>query len=384
MTLLIQSNQAQKMIKVLFVISNLNSQGPINQLFYLCKYLDKEKVKPYIVTTSQKSFERSMHQNFKDVGTEVLDLKLSKVQSILFAKFKIQKIIDKEGIQIIQSFGFRSDLISFTLKRVFKVTTVRNTLLYNWKMIWGLYLGTMFGRINLYVIRKFDSVIACSFSIRDYLTSLNLSTHVIVNSIDSSLIRQKPEKVEIFSLRESLNLPLKKSILLTISSKLKGKNIEFLLESIQKPGFENTFLIVAGYVEESILNNYSLSNVLFIGNVKNLQEFMLVADFFVSASLHEGMPNAVLEALAVGTPVLLSDIPPHIEILNSAEIEIGRQFKNNDFKSFLSSYKKLIEMDQILLSRNSTSLIQLKYSASKMAKQYQDYFLTIHNTMQKK
>ena len=38
------------------------------------------------------------------------------------------------------------------------------------------------------------------------------------------------------------------------------------------------------------------------------------ADLFVSPSVREGMPIAVLEAMAVSKPVLLSDIPPHREI----------------------------------------------------------------------
>jgi glycosyltransferase involved in cell wall biosynthesis len=50
-----------------------------------------------------------------------------------------------------------------------------------------------------------------------------------------------------------------------------------------------------------------------------LQELYSHAGFFVLPSSHEGMPIVVLEALSYGLPVLVSDIPPHIELGLSEE-----------------------------------------------------------------
>ena len=43
------------------------------------------------------------------------------------------------------------------------------------------------------------------------------------------------------------------------------------------------------------------------------------ADVFVSTSHGEGLPVAVLEAMAAGCPVILSDIPPHRELAEEAD-----------------------------------------------------------------
>lgn len=43
------------------------------------------------------------------------------------------------------------------------------------------------------------------------------------------------------------------------------------------------------------------------------------ADVFASTSLGEGLPVAVLEAMAAGCPVILSDIPPHRELAEGAD-----------------------------------------------------------------
>lgn len=46
-----------------------------------------------------------------------------------------------------------------------------------------------------------------------------------------------------------------------------------------------------------------------------VSEYNLGSDMYVSASTHEGIPVAVLEAMAVETPCLVSDIPGHMTLL---------------------------------------------------------------------
>jgi glycosyltransferase involved in cell wall biosynthesis len=50
------------------------------------------------------------------------------------------------------------------------------------------------------------------------------------------------------------------------------------------------------------------------GHRADVWPLMKAADVLVSPSLHEGSPNAVLEAIACGCPVALSDIPAHREL----------------------------------------------------------------------
>jgi glycosyltransferase involved in cell wall biosynthesis len=52
------------------------------------------------------------------------------------------------------------------------------------------------------------------------------------------------------------------------------------------------------------------------GYTETLWEILKSADIFVSVSNFEGHPNTVLEAVALGCPVVLSDIPAHREILD--------------------------------------------------------------------
>lgn len=82
-------------------------------------------------------------------------------------------------------------------------------------------------------------------------------------------------------------------------------------------------LWLAGYgPERSILRHRArelgiVESVRFLGRLEEdrLIRALQCADIFVSPSEGEGLPNAVLEAMACGLPVVLSDIGPHRELL---------------------------------------------------------------------
>lgn len=56
--------------------------------------------------------------------------------------------------------------------------------------------------------------------------------------------------------------------------------------------------------------------LIFTGYVSNLWTLMKCADVFASLSRFEGCPNVVMEAMACGCPLVVSDIPAHREILD--------------------------------------------------------------------
>ena len=48
--------------------------------------------------------------------------------------------------------------------------------------------------------------------------------------------------------------------------------------------------------------------VFLLGKKENVKDFLLGADCFVMSSNYEGMPNALLEAMSIGLPVICTDV----------------------------------------------------------------------------
>lgn len=71
---------------------------------------------------------------------------------------------------------------------------------------------------------------------------------------------------------------------------------------------------------ESLRHRLGLQNrVQFLGHREDVPEILAAADLFVFPSFYEGLPGAVIEAMALGLPIVASDIEPVRET-----VEVGQ------------------------------------------------------------
>ncbi len=87
---------------------------------------------------------------------------------------------------------------------------------------------------------------------------------------------------------------------------------------------------------EGIIRSLGMEGrVLFLGYRTDLWSLMKRANVFVSASLFEGQPNAVMEAMACGCPLVVSDIAGHREILDEDSAALVPPSSDEGFASAL-------------------------------------------------
>jgi glycosyltransferase involved in cell wall biosynthesis len=120
--------------------------------------------------------------------------------------------------------------------------------------------------------------------------------------------------------------------------------------------------------------------VSFTGLIEREKVFpmMSLADVFVSASGGEGLPVSVLEAMACRCPVILSDIPPHREIVKAAPgiplVPVG------DVDGFARSIHRLLELEdeqRHKLGEEQRSCVVNHFSVQAMNNSYGEVYMRI-------
>ena len=96
-------------------------------------------------------------------------------------------------------------------------------------------------------------------------------------------------------------------------------------------------------------------------------EYFSVSDVFVSASRGEGLPVAVLEAMACSRPVILSDIAPHREIVK--DVDFIPLIPPDDAVGFARAIKKFQEMspaERVAIGAKCRKIVEDRFSLPAM------------------
>jgi glycosyltransferase involved in cell wall biosynthesis len=151
---------------------------------------------------------------------------------------------------------------------------------------------------------------------------------------------------------KNLNLR-KENFYLIVNATFPYKNVDYVIKIWRKFNIKENLIIVGYHYKYIKYHNYlkeltkklNLENrIIFYPKVtdEELIELYNKAKALISPSLKEGFGLPPLEALACGTPVILSDIPVYKEIYG----DIGIFFELNNDESFLFALEKLKNLNK--------------------------------------
>lgn len=109
------------------------------------------------------------------------------------------------------------------------------------------------------------------------------------------------------------------------------------------------------------------------GRSNSYQEIYGNADIFVLSSDFEGMPNTLLEAMAVGIPVVSTNCPTGPSDIVTSN-ENGFLVEKGNVSEMAETLRKLMNAPDLMMniSKNAKTTVESKYSAQKIAKMLDD------------
>lgn len=243
-------------------------------------------------------------------------------------------------------------------------------------------LSTPHGKLKLGFLRgNIDRFVCPSSELKQELASQGFPEdriNVIPNGVDTAVFRPVSKDAR-SALRTSLSLPLDRKIAMFSGRLEPGKGLEVMLDAWRKlaGGPQKPLLLVAGSGSlEKQLSSASKedSSVVFLGWKTNISDYIKASDVFIFPSFGEGMPNALLEAMACGLPCLSTRIGGVVELIEDGKS--GLLTEPGDFNAVAGAVNRLFS-DQALSARlgeAAAERIKRSLSIETVAGKYMDLY----------
>lgn len=173
-------------------------------------------------------------------------------------------------------------------------------------------------------------------------------------------------------LKEKHGLNKSDFVLISVAELINRKNQQLLIENLKKINDKNIKLLLVGTGENECMlkkktEKLNLQDqVFFLGQRKDVGELLQLSDVFVSASKQEGLPLSVLEGMASGLPLIVSDVRGNRDLIfqNKNGVIIKRKSESFDkeilrfFYMSQSNLKKRGEYNLNIIEKYSIENVQ--------------------------
>tara|TARA_B100000315_G_scaffold246953_1_gene274951 strand:- start:1257 stop:2393 length:1137 start_codon:yes stop_codon:yes gene_type:complete len=342
-------------LKLLILKDSVPLGGAESLLLVHLEYLDRTKYVVHLVTQTDIGKLLPIAQEKADYY-ECLKRKIGlDIKSII----KLRKYLRDNNIDIVHTHDWISSLYVFLSSKGLKLKKVSTVHAYDysWRNI-----------INLQVLKYFYKIICVSKSQRLNLFNMGLpwkKLAVVYNCYDDN----KFYKISRPSLSEK-QIPFRivmtgmyrwqkdQKTLINALHILKNRGLDVELHLVGGPAWSKRN---SGLYEECkiLVNNLNLNSTVCFHVDKIVDgDFLSQFDLFVFSSKSECFPIAPLESIACGLPVLVSDIPPLMEIIDYGKF--GLYFETGNAESCAKEIIKVMDNSTLLQSLSEKSYERAK------------------------
>ncbi len=233
------------------------------------------------------------------------------------------RTIKANGINIVQTHSYKSNILGFLLKRMFGIP---------WIAFAHGYTGenkkvALYNRLDLWCYQYADLAVVVSDPLKRLLQSKGTHPQRIIKLPNAVDRRELTPQTEPQVLREKWSIDAERPVIAVIGRLSPEKGQMVFLQAFQEAGkrIEGLQALIIGdgqeleNLQQFCRENGMAEDVIFTGHVTNVGDYYRLIDLLVIPSYSEGLPNVLLEAMALGVPVVSTKVGAVGEVLQGME-----------------------------------------------------------------
>lgn len=365
-------------ISILYAISSLANEGPTRILLNTLRHLDRTRYAPAIATfTAEK--ESSLLADFERLSVPVHQLSKAKNgQSVgLVGRFMaFRSLLSSGQFDVVHAHCPRSlfYVVSASPRNVRTIYTAHVYPEPQFQVIHGPVKGRIIATGSNIAMRFIDKPIACADSVAsEYLEKRSIRIDAVNNGIEEMDISGLGDKNQAL---KKLGLDPSRKYFMFVGRLSREKRVEELVRAFTAINTHGSDLIVVGGgPEEAVLREIAGPTVHLVGFHQDIRPFLAACDFYISPSSTEGLANSLLEAMSVGMPSLLSDIPSHQYVVQRSSGYVGEIFDPTSEVELERGIMKLMERDSAEIRSGIRKNFNNQFHARVMTRGYESVYM---------
>lgn len=256
------------------------------------------------------------------------------------AFIQILRLLKRERVDIIHAHSSRDAWLAGAAGKLLGIKVFRTR-----------HLLTPIGGPFVYA-RLTDLVLTVSEGVRQYLISAGVpARQIIAVPTGINLKRFDPTRADLVDMRPRFDIPREAFVIGIIAVLRKAKGHRFLLQALKRlaPEFPQMKLLIAGTGPQeqnirTLIKELDLAEqVLMLGHQDDIPSLLRALDVFVLPAQEEALGTALVEATAMGVPVIATRIGGIPEVLGDA----GLLFESEDVDALVQHLRTLIRSSEL-------------------------------------